>query len=580
MRSTLVAALALGSVLPLASAALGDHVVGNPGDPIRVLLEEARDDARVITIRVRPEGLTVGEAPERDYYRDHYESVETALRDADLKMVDDAMPTCAVAVPSEMRVYLSYPTCRESVRNKADAIKLLLHEATHLLGNEDEHLADDVALAVYGTWLNLDANRTPRWDAVDPNGSPGERTAHASVSFRDADGHDKLFVWGGCNEADEVPLECSTFLGDGGVYDLTAGSWEAVPPPPRLDAGDLSGARAHAQAVFTGLSGPQARHVLVFGGCSGPDHVCTDAYASVMSYDFSTKTWRRLPTPPAGGPEGRILHHAFWTGREMLVWGGVADPAGEGLGRSLVDGWLFDPAANGGDGAWRALPSSPELSPRRHASVLLTGSDDAPDARQLVVFGGCDRQVGRYCPRYLNDGAILDLRRAATAGAAAWRKIDPGPLSGRAWHSAVWTGTQMIIWGGQTRGPALRDGAIFTPGATPAEDRWLLVSGVVDDGRWAHQAVWTGDRMLVWGGQMQLGRPASKVLEFFLPTSATPVGRWNVPMATASPVGRWQNTAVWTGHGLLIWGGISEDRSYLGSGGLFLPRMEPLTPEI
>ena len=41
------------------------------------------------------------------------------------------------------------------------AVKLLLHENTHLLANFDEQLADQIALAIYRTWLTLDLNQTP-----------------------------------------------------------------------------------------------------------------------------------------------------------------------------------------------------------------------------------------------------------------------------------------------------------------------------------------------------------------------------------------------------------------------------------
>ena len=559
-----VAALAFG--LGAAHVARANHVVGNPGDPLRILVEEARDDARIITIRVPADDLVTEVDAVRNFYRDHYDAFDTTLRDADLVFGDDAAPACALAVRSELRIYLSYPTCRAAVQSKADAIKLLFHETTHLLGNEDEHLADQVALAIYSTWINLDANRTPRWDALNPNGSPGERSAHAWVAFRDADQHDKLFVYGGCNENDDVALECSTFLADGGIYDITAATWQALPPLPAVFAPGTGGPRAYAKAVFTGTGGPAPRQIIVSGGCSGLNHVCNSTFESLLIFDLASNSWRSAGSD--SGPEGRILHHVFWTGSAMLLWGGVADPAGSGLGRSLVDGWLFDPTTN----LWSPLPSpdATVLSTRRHASAVLTGTDQDPEHRDLIVYGGCDRQVGRYCPTYLADGAILHLDGAVST----WRKIPAGSLGARAFHSAVWTGTQMIVWGGQNR-HALRDGAIFTPGATAAEDAWLLVSGVVDDGRWQHEAVWTGERMLVWGGQSQLLEPAPKLLEFFLPTPATPFGRWNVPVVTAAPVGRWLHTAAWTGRGLIVWGGISEDRSYLNSGGIYLPNMSP-----
>jgi N-acetylneuraminic acid mutarotase len=557
--------LVLAPILGLCVATLAraDHTVGNPGDPVRLLIAEARDDARIITIQVKPETLDATVTAAATFYRDNYAAIDSTLRDVRLEFVDEDWAHCASAVPAELTIYFSYPKCQQTVVNKGDAIKLLFHEVTHLLGKDDESLADEVSVSVYRTWLNLAVNRTPRWDAVNPNGAPMERSAQASVSYKDADGHQKLFVWGGCNENDDVGLECSTFLGDGGIYDVQEQTWTRV-EPATAEAGSSSlwARRAHATAVFTGLNGPSARKILIFGGCSGEQYVCRTAYSSVLVYDLATRSWRTVESDSA--PEARAKHHAFWTGEKMLVWGGVADPAGPGLGRSLSDGSLFDPSTEN----WTALASTDAPSPRRFASAVLTGDATAPNNRQLIVFGGCDRQVGRYCPHYYNDGGIYDF------STRRWRPLEAGSFGARAWHAAVWTGQSMVVWGGLNRA-ALRDGAVFTPGATAAEDRWLQISGVVDEGRWGHSGAWTGDRVIFWGGQAALGEPAQKVLEFYLPTAQVPFGRWETPLALASPVGRWLNSSHWLGDSLLVWGGISEFRSYLNSGGLYVPRMEP-----
>jgi hypothetical protein len=63
-----------------------------------------------------------------------------------------------------------------------------------------------------------------------------------------------------------------------------------------------------------------------------------------------------------------------WTGRELLVWGGVANGIG---GRFLADGAALDPAT----GAWTPLPSAPIRGRDRHVAVW-TG-------QELLVWGGC-----------------------------------------------------------------------------------------------------------------------------------------------------------------------------------------------
>ena len=64
-----------------------------------------------------------------------------------------------------------------------------------------------------------------------------------------------------------------------------------------------------------------------------------------------------------------------------------------------------------------------------------------------------------------------------------------GEPSAREGHSAVWTGHQMIVWGG--------DGSQYDP----ATDRWrpLQLSSLAKP-RTGHVAAWTGSAMIAWGG--------------------------------------------------------------------------------
>jgi hypothetical protein len=66
-------------------------------------------------------------------------------------------------------------------------------------------------------------------------------------------------------------------------------------------------------------------------------------------------------------------------------------------------------------------------------------------------------------------------------------------------HPAVWTGSEMIVWGG--RGVSspwiLNTGGRYNPGA----DSWTATNtNNAPEARYAHTAVWTGSEMIVWGG--------------------------------------------------------------------------------
>jgi Sporulation and spore germination len=89
-----------------------------------------------------------------------------------------------------------------------------------------------------------------------------------------------------------------------------------------------------------------------------------------------------------------------------------------------------------------------------------------------------------------------------------WRTIAPAPIAGRDGAAAVWTGRQLLVWGGHGRLPGaglrpLRDGVAYDPAA----DRWQPIptapAGVQGT---SAAAAWTGTRMLVWDGSSTHGR--------------------------------------------------------------------------
>ncbi|HUK90756.1 MAG TPA: hypothetical protein VLZ81_10180 [Blastocatellia bacterium] len=69
-------------------------------------------------------------------------------------------------------------------------------------------------------------------------------------------------------------------------------------------------------------------------------------------------------------------------------------------------------------------------------------------------------------------------------------------------HTAVWTGSEMIIWGGECcdSGIPTNTGARYDP----ASDTWTattLVNGTgAPNPRFGHNAVWAGDQMIIYGG--------------------------------------------------------------------------------
>jgi hypothetical protein len=121
-------------------------------------------------------------------------------------------------------------------------------------------------------------------------------------------------------------------------------------------------------------------------------------------------------------------------------------------------------------------------------------------------------------------------------------------------HTAVWTGDEMIVWGGND-GAYLDSGGRYDPGG----DAWTPVSLTgAPSQRSQHSAVWTGDAMVVWGGYG--GIPVASG------GSYDPTGDTWIPTAVVdAPSARSQHTAVWTGSFMVVWGGFPA----LGSGSRF-----------
>ena len=71
----------------------------------------------------------------------------------------------------------------------------------------------------------------------------------------------------------------------------------------------------------------------------------------------------------------------------------------------------------------------------------------------------------------------------------------------RTWHTAVWTDSEMIVWGGMGDTPGLNTGGRYNP----STDSWTATSTTnAPADRHFHTAVWTDSEMIVWGGETTL----------------------------------------------------------------------------
>jgi hypothetical protein len=144
-------------------------------------------------------------------------------------------------------------------------------------------------------------------------------------------------------------------------------------------------------------------------------------------------------------------------------------------------------------------------------------------------------------------------------GSGTWMATaTSGAPSARSGHTAVWTGSKMLVWGGSA-GTHLNDGGLYDP----ATDTWSAISTTgAPIGRTAHVAVWTGSELIVWGGFS--GSAWLNSGGRYTPATNT----WTTLPITNAPSPRVNATAVWTGSEMLVWGGYGAN-GYLGDGGIF-----------
>lgn len=277
--------------------------------------------------------------------------------------------------------------------------------------------------------------------------------------------------------------------------------------------------RREHTAVWTGSE------MIIWGGRD-----LLGALRSGARYAPAFDSW--TPMTNANAPEARYRQSAVWTGALMIVWGGNNGALG------LNTGGLYNPVAD----TWVATNSATAPVARYAHVAVWSGS-------KMVVYSGIGGGTtgSRYDPAG-DSWAPTTLVNAPVTGA------DP---------KAVWTGSEMLVWGGQNQAT----GVYPTAGGRydPVSDVWTAMSTTgVPAGRSRHTAIWTGSEMIVWGGVTQAsGSGGTNTGGRY-----TPGANWVAMPSTDAPSARSEHTAVWTGTEMIIWGGTSST-----TGGRFNPAL-------
>lgn len=275
--------------------------------------------------------------------------------------------------------------------------------------------------------------------------------------------------------------DSSKFPLESGLVPVTG--WSKVPLPKSVDG-------PHLIAAWTGSE------LLLWGSQSD----------SGVAYNLETGGWRQLAASPWPAVYGTA---SAWTDDELIVYWGDQSPS-----VSAYD-WQTD--------VWRSLADAP-ITSVSSANALWSGTE---------VLLATESRVAVYRPE-------ID----------AWElgEVPPSPLG----HSreAAWTGAELVVWPTESSRTTKRGLAY-----NPIEDTWRTLP---DPPAWPAMpdVVWTGEELITWGGLP--GSASVDYSERAVGSSYDPATNAWTPMPETLPdpesyegnLG--SQTLIWTGAELIV----------------------------
>lgn len=302
--------------------------------------------------------------------------------------------------------------------------------------------------------------------------------------------NEKMLVWGGYD------TDASVYLKDGKIYDPVNDNWISMAASPLLE-------RSLHTAQWTGTG------MIIWGGINEDN-----TFGDGATFNLANNTW--LPLTTVNAPSSRFNFTSVWTGTEMIVFGGRL--AGV---IHRTDNKKYNPST----GSWANVSTVNAPAPRINHSAVWTGS-------KMIIYGG-----------KLVDGSITNTGAMYDPIADSWTNISTvgGPPNGMSEHTAVWTGSKMIVFGGRKNPTGLENNFYLYD---PAGNSWTQGSNINKPVTTVkHTGVWTGDRMIIFGGT------ANSNVGIYDPETNSWVG--NDILSQHDFV---SHTAVWTGTAMIVTG--------------------------
>ena len=315
------------------------------------------------------------------------------------------------------------------------------------------------------------------------------------------------------------------------------------------------------------------------------------------SVKAQTDYW--LPISTDNAPEGRRSYRSVWTGTEVIIWGGndiIYQPKFNTGGRynPETDTWTTMSTVNvpvplawhaavwtgeemivwGGDAGVgsQGIADGGRYNPSTDTWAPISNIG-APSPRwthgyvwtgtEMIIWGG---RVNNILNDFLNDGA----RYNPTTDTWTPMSTIGAPLPRASSYSMFWTGTEVIVWGGPGDS-YVPDGARYNP----STDTWSPMNPGDPNAAWfSYAGVWTGEELITWGGKDRTTHTIYHTGQRYDPSTDTwtPISSLNAPFGSG-------RVAAWTGEEMFIWGG-HDGTNYINNGGLYNPTSDTwrLTP--
>lgn len=244
-----------------------------------------------------------------------------------------------------------------------------------------------------------------------------------------------------------------------------------------------------------------------------------------------------------------------------------------------VDAGLAD-AADAADAAEDGTEDASDVAEEAQDAPEETGEADAPedaaDESDGSACQGCpDDCCQGECTDVMNDsqncgecGNVCPASRDCTGGACAggFRAMsEAGAPEPRLRACAVWTGSELFVWGGVgSQGDLLNSGGAYDP----LTDTWRTVSAIGAPAvREEPSCVAMGEDVFVWGGVDVASNALVQGGAIWSPKDNS----WRAVSETDAPVPRKWPIVLWTGQTVLLWGGEKLDKANEKSGAIYDP---------